>query len=83
MVKRRRNVNFEEMYIEYFKHEKMMDFEYYGKYSRSISNKILLDSVRKSKFSFSCHLQIDKKINNVNEDPRKKTDSKFNFSQAT
>ena len=42
MVKRRRNVNFEEMYIEYFKHEKMMDFDYYGEYSRSISNKILL-----------------------------------------
>ena len=45
--------------------------------------KYYYDSVRKSKFSFSCHLQIDKKINNVNKDPRRKTDSKFNFSQAT
>ena len=39
-------------------------------------------SVKKSKFSFSCRLQIDKKLN-VKEDPRKKTDTNFNFSQAT
>ena len=37
---------------------------------------------KKSKCSFSCHLQIDKKINNVKEDPRRKTDSNFDFSQA-
>ena len=29
-------------------------------------------SVKKSKFSFSCHLQMDKKINNVKEDLRRK-----------
>ena len=28
---------------------------------------------------FSRHLQIDKKINNVKEDPRRKTDSNFDF----
>ena len=36
-------------------------------------------SVTKSTFSFSCDLQIDKKINNVKEDPRRKTDSNFDF----
>ena len=36
-------------------------------------------SVKKSKFSFSCHLQIDKQLN-VKEDPRRKTDT--NFPQA-
>ena len=36
-------------------------------------------SVKKSTFSFSCDLQIDKKINNVKEDPRRKTDSNFDF----
>ena len=46
---------------------------------RSISNKILLSSVKKSKFSFSGHLQINKKVNNVKEDPKRKTDSDFRF----
>ena len=39
-------------------------------------------SVKKSTFSFSSNLQIDKKINNVKEDPRRKTDSNFDFSQV-
>ena len=39
-------------------------------------------SIKKSTFSFSSDLQIDKKINNVKEDPRTNTDSNFNFSQA-
>ena len=41
-----------------------MNFDYCEEYSRSISNKILLwyyGSVRKRIFSFSWHLQIDKK----------------------
>ena len=33
-------------------------------------------------FSFSSDLQIDKKINNVKENPRRKTGSNFDFSQA-
>ena len=37
---------------------------------------------RKSTFSFSSNLQIDKKINNIKEDRRRKTDSNFDFSQA-
>ena len=36
-------------------------------------------SVKESKFSFSCHLEIDKKLN-VKEDPRRKTDTKFFLS---
>ena len=39
-------------------------------------------SVKKSTFSFTSDLQIDKKINNVKEDSRRKTDSNFDFSQA-
>ena len=39
-------------------------------------------SVKKNTFSFSYDLLIDKKINNVKEDPRRKTDSNFDFSQA-
>ena len=35
-------------------------------------------SVKKNKFSFSCHLQIDKKIN-IKDDPMRKNDSNFNF----
>ena len=40
-------------------------------------------SVKKNKLSFSCHLYIDKKSNNLKEDPRRKNDSDFDFSQAT
>ena len=36
-------------------------------------------SVKKSRFSVSSDLQIDKKTNNVKEDPRKKNNSKFDF----
>ena len=39
-------------------------------------------SVKKNTFSFSYDLLIDKKINNLKEDPRRKTDSKFDFFQA-
>ena len=61
-----------------------MDFDYRDEYLKGIyQTKYYYGSVKKSKFSFSCHLQIDKKINNVKEDPRRKTDSNFNFSQAT
>ena len=40
-------------------------------------------SVKKKKLSFICHLQIDKKINYVKENSRRKNDSDFDFSQAT
>ena len=39
-------------------------------------------SVKKRKLSCSFDLQIDKKVNNVKEDRRKKTDSNFDFSQV-
>ena len=50
-----------------------MGFEQCDEYLKKIYSR----SVKKSKFSFSCHLQIDKKINNVKEDPTRKTDSNF------
>ena len=44
--------------------KKTIDFDYGGKYLRSISSKI-----KKKKFSFSWHLKIDKKsVANVKED---------------
>ena len=61
--------------------EKMMDFDYCEAYLRNISNKILLRHFKKSNFSFSSYLQTDKKINNVKEDPRRKTNSIFVFSK--
>ena len=40
--------------------------------------KYYYSSVKNSKCSFCCHLQINKKINNVNKkDPRGKIDSSF------
>ena len=58
MVKSCWNVNFEEMDTDY-QQGKIMDFQYCEEYLRSIFNKILL--WQKSKFSFSCHLEIDEK----------------------
>ena len=57
-----------------------MDFDDCEDYLRSILNRILLWH-KKSK-SLNCGLQIDKKIINVKEDPRRKTDSNFHFSQV-
>ena len=63
------------------KQEKMMDFDYCEEYLKRVyQTKNYYGSVKKSTFSFSSDLQIDKKINNVKEDPRKKTDSNFDFS---
>ena len=64
--------------------EKMMDFDYREEYLKGLyQTKYCYGSVQKSTFPFSSDLQIDKKINNVKEDPRRrKTDSNFDFSQA-
>ena len=53
-----------------------MDFDCCGEYLRRISNSYY-GSVKKNTFSFSCDLQIDKKINNPKKkkNPRIKTDS--------
>ena len=59
-----------------------MDFEYCEEYLSSTLKKYYYGSVKKGKFSISCHLQIDKNLN-VKEDPRRKTDTNFNYSQAT
>ena len=59
----------------------MMDFDYREEYLKGIyQTKYYYGSVKKSKFSFSSDLQIDKKINNVKKDPRRKIDSNFDFS---
>ena len=63
--------------------EKMMDFDYCEEYLKGVyQTKYYYGSVKKSTFPFSSDLQIDKKINNVKEDPRRKTDSNFDFSLA-
>ena len=38
-------------------------------------------TVLRKKFLFSCHLHIDKKINNVKEDPRRKMIQTLIFSK--
>ena len=63
--------------------EKMMDFDYHEEYLKGVyQTKYYYGSVKKSTFPFSSDLQIDKKINNVKENPRRKTGSNFDFSQA-
>ena len=37
-----------------------------------LQRKYYYDSVKKSKYSFSCHLQIDKKFNDVNKNRSKR-----------
>ena len=82
MVKCRRNVSFEDMDpIDTERSaEKKSWFlitvrNIYGVYQK----KYYYGSVKKSTFSFNCDLKIDKKLNNVNEDPRRKTDSNLDF----
>ena len=48
-----------------------MDFDYCEEYL-IYQTKYFNGSVKKSKFSFSCHLHTDKKINNVKEDPKER-----------
>ena len=62
----------------------MTNFDYREEYLKGVyQTKYYYGSVKKSTFPFSSDLQIDKKINNVKEDPRRrKTDSNFDFSQA-
>ena len=82
MMKCRRNVNFHEMDTEPSTRKNnrfWLLLEIFEKYTK----KNYYGSVKKSKLLFKCHLQIDKKINNVEQDPRRKTDSKFNIFQAT
>ena len=45
--------------------------------------RLIMVVLKKNKLSFNCHLYIDKKSNNLKEDPRRKNDSDFDFSQAT
>ena len=60
-----------------------MDFDYREEYLKQVyQTKSHYDSVKKNTFSFNFDLQIYKKIPNVKEDPRKKADSNFDFSQA-
>ena len=52
--------------------EKIMDFHYCEEYLKGVyQTKYYYRSVKKSTFSFSYDLQIDKKINNVKDDPRR------------
>ena len=63
--------------------EKMMDFDYCDEYLKKVyQTKYYYGRVKKSTFLFTFDLQVDKKINNVKEDPRRKADSNFDFSQA-
>ena len=61
----------------------MIDFDYRQEYLKGVyQTKYYYGSAKKNTFSLSSDLQVDKKINNVKEDPRRKSDSNFDFSQA-
>ena len=62
----------------------MMDFDHGEQeyLKRVYQIRYYYGSVKKSTFSFCSDLQIDKKINNVKKDPRRKTDPNFDFSQV-
>ena len=61
----------------------MIDFDYREEYLKGVyQTKYYYGSAKKSTYSFSSDLQIDKKINNVREDSRRKADSNFDFSQV-
>ena len=63
--------------------EKMMDFDYREEYLKGVyQTKYYYGSVKKSTFSFNSEFRIDKKINNVKKDPRRKANSNFDSSQA-
>ena len=60
-----------------------MEFDYREEYLKgAYRTKYFYGSVKKSTFSFRSDLHIDMKINNVKEDPRRKTDLNFDFSQV-
>ena len=63
-----------------------MDFDYREEYLKGVSQlyqtKYYYGCVKKSTLSFTSDLQIDKKINNVKEDPSRKTNPNFDFSQV-
>ena len=51
-----------------------MDFDYREEYLKRVYQiKYYYGSVKKSTFSFRSYLQFDKKINNIKEDPKRKT----------
>ena len=64
----------------------MMDFDYREEYLTGVYQQNIIiyyyGSVKKNTFPFSSDLQIDKKINNVKEDPRRETDSNWFFPRA-
>ena len=58
--------------------EKMVDFDKLGEYLKGVyQTRYYYGSVKKSTLSLSSDLQIDKKINNVKENPRRKANSNF------
>ena len=60
--------------------EKLIDFDYCEEYLRGVyQRKYCHGSVKKNTFSFSSDLRIDKKINNAEKDPKRKTDLNFYF----
>ena len=60
-----------------------MDFDYREEYLKGVyQTKYYYGSVKKSTFSFNSEFRIDKKINNVKKDPRRKANSNFDSSQA-
>ena len=81
IVKCRRDVNIEEMDMETSGKNDLF-WLLWGIFKKYIKQNIIMAVFKKSKFSLSCHLQIEKKVNNAKEHPRRETDSNFNLSEA-
>ena len=74
-------VNFEEMDTERSTGKNDGFWLLRGIFKKYIKQNIIMAVLRK-KIWFRYHLQIDKKISNVKEESRRKTDSNFDFFQA-
>ena len=75
-----RHVNFEEMDSD-SSTKKMMNFAYCEQYLTNISKQNIIMAVLRKRNSHSVAIcRLIKK--SVKEDPKRKTDSKFDFSQA-
>ena len=83
MVKCRRNVNFKEMNTECSKGKNDGFCLLRRIYKKYIKQNIIMAVLRKANSHSVVIYRLTKKINNVKEDLRIKTDSNFDFSQAS
>ena len=82
MMKCRRNVNFQEMYTEHSTGKNDGFWLLWGIFKEYIKQNIIMAVLRKTLSHSVVICRLTKKIDNVKEDQRRKTDSNFDFSLA-